>query len=427
MEEEQQELCNRCQNKPVEMQCMNCTSFKNLCSRCDSVIHSLPTKQGHSRTLITQTSNENNFLNENNNNSIDNNKNENYNNEQRSISENNNNLNENNFNSSTTLKTKEFKKCPSAFESNLLLAENYSKDYVKEIKKIYKKEKDELEFKNKKLQNSLDKLKINFTDQINELTNQLENTQKNNKILLDALKKNYEEQISKLTEEHEIEKESLKNDLKFLEEKYNNEINDLHNVINTKNIENEKLNSKISELNKILSQKNEEIFKMKNSFDLMTSQYEKNFNDEKEKIIRDYENKINCICENIECQKDQLLKLVDDREIDMKTFLDEKKTQINNINNENLKLKEELECHKINLFKIRDERNSLENNLNNFKNTQNKILCDNQIQKNEILRLQNENNCLLQENDQLKIQLSKLDKLIYGKIRPTFKNYINQN
>ena len=73
---------------------------------------------------------------------------------------------------------------------------------------------------------------------------------------------------------------------------------------------------------------------MKNSFDLMTPQYEKNFNEEKEKIIRDYENKINCICENIECQKDQLLKLVDDREIDMKTFLDEKKTQINNINNE---------------------------------------------------------------------------------------------
>ena len=54
---------------------------------------------------------------------------------------------------------------------------------------------------------------------------------------------------------------------------------------------------------------------MKNSFDLMTPQYEKNFNEEKEKIIRDYENKINCICENIECQKDQLLKLVDDREI----------------------------------------------------------------------------------------------------------------
>ncbi len=40
MEEEQQELCNRCQNKPVEIQCMNCTLFKNLCSRCDSVIHS---------------------------------------------------------------------------------------------------------------------------------------------------------------------------------------------------------------------------------------------------------------------------------------------------------------------------------------------------------------------------------------------------
>ena len=210
MEEEQQKLCNRCQNKPVEMQCMNCTSFKNLCSRCDSVIHSLPTKQGHSRTLITQISNENNnnnFLNENNNNSIDNinnysTKNDNNNNE-RSISENNNNnnLNENNnnFNNSTILKTKEFKKCSSAFESNLLLAENYSKDYVKEIKKIYKKEKDELEFKNKKLQNSLDKLKINFTDQINELTNQLENTQKNNKIFLDALKKNYEEQILKLT------------------------------------------------------------------------------------------------------------------------------------------------------------------------------------------------------------------------------------
>ena len=40
------------------------------------------------------------------------------------------------------------------------------------------------------------------------------------------------------------------------------------------------------------------------------------------------------------------------------------------------------------------------------------------MQINEINRLADDNKRLNEENDQLKIQLSKLDKLIYGKIRP---------
>ena len=56
-----------------------------------------------------------------------------------------------------------------------------------------------------------------------------------------------------------------------------------------------------------------------------------------------------------------------------------------------------------------------------MKQNENSFICDSKMQMNEINRLDEENRKLSAENDDLKVQLSKLDKMIYGKIRPNFK------
>ena len=80
------------------------------------------------------------------------------------------------------------------------------------------------------------------------------------------------------------------------------------------------------------------------------------------------------------------------------------------------KLKDELKCHKTNLIRIRDEKNRLikENQIINNKNLKNE--CFRQTQIIEINNLRKENDELYEQIERLKIELSKLDKMIYGKV-----------
>ena len=49
------EKCQRCLSKPVSFQCTICTSYRNLCTRCDNIIHNMPLKQNHRRIAVNQT------------------------------------------------------------------------------------------------------------------------------------------------------------------------------------------------------------------------------------------------------------------------------------------------------------------------------------------------------------------------------------
>ena len=109
------------------------------------------------------------------------------------------------------------------------------------------------------------------------------------------------------------------------------------------------------------------------------------------------------------------------REIDIKNIVDSNKTEIYKLNEIISKQQEEIECHKVNLIKIRDERDYFRCQLEQMKQNENSYICDGKMHINEINRLDEENRKLAAENDELKIQLSKLDKIIYGKIRPNFK------
>lgn len=467
------EKCQRCLTKPVSFQCTVCTSYRNLCTRCDNIIHNISSKQNHRRIAINQTI----FQQEENNqdkNILENNKNLNnsainpifknnleldndFNSQQRhnsiGMEQNeqisninnittqnnnllisqmrkslndyynlnnmmNNNLENNKINNNSFLNLGS-PQCNilnqgSTFNSNLLIADKYSKEYVNEIKKVFKKEKEFLEYKNKTLQNSLDKIKLEFTDQINNLTKQLEDNQNSNIININTIKENYESKISELNEAHTEEIKSLsqnimqlKTELNELKNTYSNEINEKNALLNELKNENERLNNELKD-------KNDELYKIKNSFEVMTKQYEKEFSEEKSKIIHEYEEKIEQIVENVENMKNNLVNLIEKREFDMKNILNEKNNEINRLTEINKLMKQELESHKINLVNVKNNKDNLYQENLKLKRELHQLDCDSQLQSNEISRIQEENQMLLDENNKLKIELNKLDTIIYS-------------
>ena len=427
------ENCQRCLKNKPSFQCMECSSFNILCTRCDKIIHNMPSKQNHRRKLINQNlkdenlspnnknlintefnqshiSNiqvENDMINQNNRNDI------------QDIDQKINNLNDSKNNNilipNLDIK-KEDKKINqiATFNSNLLIKENYSKEYVNEIKKVFRKEKELLEYKNKTLQFSLDKIKLEFTDQINNITKELEDIQNTNILNISTIKENYEKQITELNTSHgeEISENKnninkLENELNQLKEIYNKEIKEKNNEINELKNENERINQE-------LNNKNEELIKIKNSFEIITKQYENEFSEEKNKIINGYELKIAEIVKNVENTKNNLVNLIEQREFDMKNILDEKNSEIFKLNEINKKIKEELESHKMNLVNIKNNKENLYKENQKLKNEIHKLDCDTQLQTNEIMRIQQENQTLYEENNKLKIELNKLDNIIYN-------------
>ena len=50
--------CQRCKVKKSVFSCIVCESFKFLCTKCDNYVHSLPSKQSHSRIAILDKTNQ---------------------------------------------------------------------------------------------------------------------------------------------------------------------------------------------------------------------------------------------------------------------------------------------------------------------------------------------------------------------------------
>ena len=308
----------------------------------------------------------------------------------------------------------------SVFNKKLLIADKYSKEYINEIKKIFKKEKDELEYKNKILENSIKKLKIEFNEHVAYLTKELESKQSNNDLNIKLISENYQNKIDEINKNNEIEISSLKEEI-FNTQNDKNELNNSFiEEITQKNQIIQNLQKENEELKNELNIKNNEIEKLHKSFDELTLQYETKFSESKKDLTQDFQNKMAQIIDKFESSKNALIESIDNREAEIKQILEIKNNEIKELYLNIQQLNEELNCHKINLIKIRDERNYLLKENEAIKNNFYQKECDERIQINEINNLKKENDVLYKQVDKLKIELSKLDVMIYGKVRNKF-------
>ena len=450
------EKCQRCSKKPITLQCFNCPIINRICSLCDKIIHNTQIKIDHVRvpienvTLNLKDNTINSNKEEPNNNKmilIENNsqeeskEDENFNNERirnfstilpmKNSSEIIDNINtniQNNINTNDLSTLNQSKNMEDkTIENNNTKKYRNTKYYLlkghksfNDIQQDSSLEKEELEYKNKILENSITKLKIEFNDHVAYLTKELETNQSTNDLNIKLITNNYKNKIDEMKKNNEMEICSLKeeinntkNDKTELNNSFIEEINQKNQIIQNLQKENEELKNE-------LNLKKEEIEKLHKSFDELTFQYETKFEEQKNLLMKDCQDKIEAIIKKFESAKDALIESIDTREIEIKEILDIKNNEIKKLNVDLKNLKEELNCHKINLIKIRDDKNILLKENEFLKNKTFKNECDGKMQISEINNLKKENDELYQQIDKLKIELSKLDMLIYGKVRNKF-------
>ena len=411
--------CDRCQTEEVAIICHTCQPFHNFCHRCDSIIHSMKLKTNHVR--------EQNFNNQENSN-------------RPSISPSQKISIPAEVIQRSRTPDRNYNRFPNNNELNYLnkfnlntynppsknLNSNYSNNYINEMQRMNEKEKDALKFKIDSLQTYIEKLKLNFQNELKsaeDKANQYLNEkmlleQKINQLIEGTIKeKNLK--INIITKENETLKEKIKileeqiKDKNFQirkkEEEYNNYIDNLKEEITMTRNDNTNLQkchmAKVSEMikNNDNNIKNIKEMHKKEIYDLYFDSKTKN-----DKLIQQVQDDYNTI-EMLKNNNNNLQELVQKLENNNHILLHENK-ELKNKNNalsNNLKSSYNInENLKKNMEKIKIENSNMKSDFDYFEDTINGL-------KNEIV-LMNETyakkdkdfNYLLSQSEKIRKEFS---------------------
>ena len=336
----------------------------------------------------------------------------------------NNEYNEINNNNSDNFKqhSQAIKQDDTENKQKIYFHSSYSKEYVNELRSIFLKEKNELIFKNNSMQNTLDKVKNSFSEQINQMTSQIEDANRKHQFSLKALEENIDSyyktiilQKDSLIEEQQNKINSLLISNKSLSERFNS------SQINLEDLES-KLNNLDNYMQNLLTEKDNQINMLKKDLDNQAQLFQLNLDSFKSKTQSHYDKEMNQMIEAFEEQKAGLLNELNT----VKQELSLRKEALSEIDSKYKEtidaLQNEISCHKQNLMCYRDRRVELENELNNYKELLGISKKEIKLKSSEIKLLESNFEGVQNENDELKSQLTKLDKLVYGKVRQKFKN-----
>ena len=330
-----QEKCERCQIDKASIICHSCQPFQKFCHRCDSIIHSLKIKSNHVRDSLIQ-------------NQLNDSKNQKINQEmeiyRRSFTPERQNIRtsfiENSINKKYDLNT------INTYNNQ----QNYSENYIKEMKRINEKEKDAMKYKIESLQNHIEKLKDNFQKEI----------------------KNIEEKANKYLNEKKILEDKLNNIIeKTLKEK-----NIRINIISK---ENEHLKEKARILEEQIKETNEKIKKKEKEY----NNYVENL---KEEISSTRKENINLQ----KCHMNKFSEIVKINDINLKDVEEKHKKEINDI-----------------YFDCKTKNDKLIEQVQNDYNTIEMLKNNNNNLQQLIQKLENNNNLLIKENKELKNKRNK--------------------
>lgn len=301
------------------------------------------------------------------------------------------------------------------FKMNTNIQNNYSRDYVNELKSLFLKEKNELLFKNNLIQNTLDKLKNSFSEQIQQMTYQIEESEKKHEFSLKALEENIESYYRTII----LEKDSLIEELNLK----------ISNILESNKCLSEKLNiveiayeDKSSKIEKIefnyrekLEEKCREIIALENQLKEKEIFYNEKIKTEKNYVLDEYEKKLNDLCNSFDLEKNESNRIIQNL-YEENLQLKESLSQIDQGYQSKIdELNEEIICHKQNLAVYRERRIELENEKNNLKELLDNSKKEIKLITSEIKLLEENNYALIKDNDDLNIQLGKLGKIVYGK------------
>lgn len=376
--------CERCNINESIIICSNCISFKLLCSNCDEYIHSLKSKTNHIRDRFKIKSEEISYEKDKSESNIDTNSNDNKNN---------------------VILSKD----------KYLIQNQYSKEYLKEIKDIFSKEKNELTYKNQILESNLSKLKSQFTLYTEELNNKMREIDEKSLHNKNAIEENMKIYFKSTI----IEKDNLIKDLNIKIEMMIEEDRDLKEKLI-------KYEKKVSELESEIRNKDSFYLKQEQKYETIISSLQEdlvkskefhinNFRTEENRIINYYEEILYKIREENKLKFENLESQMTIKDNNIKELESLLKISTLTGSEEYKRMKEEIESHKQNLLCYRDRRLEHEKEIEKYKFIIDNMNKENNLLKNEIRSLDNDYYKVNKENDKLKVEISRMDKFLISK------------
>lgn len=263
------EYCSRCKMKEAELICNLCEPFKYFCSSCDEYVHTLPSKRKHSRTPIERRC---------------------YQNQNRELSYSTHYKTNSNVEYSYTDQFNKTKYNNPIITQNSI--EYNNTNYGNEIKKIYEREKEDIINKTTALEKNFDAVKNNLNEHIITLQNQIEDNNKKFNLNLNILEEENNMKLKKICNDKDNEIRQLLNKNRELDKcneellsRINEYIKDIHEL-------KEEYNDKLSGFDYEIQQRDKDINEMKLFYENRLSQLSTNFNDEKAKLIHNYDKNI---------------------------------------------------------------------------------------------------------------------------------------
>ena len=315
-------LCERCKREQATINCSQCSPLQNFCKKCDSVIHSLPSKISHIRNNLN-TFDVKNPIEINNNINPDlstnyiskSNLNSNYNiKPEIQINTSNNPIDSNPlyYLPSSNL---QYIEQPNRIRSNDF-KQTFTKDYVTELNNIHLKEKNELLFKISSLENTLNRLKNTLGEHINKMQETIDDNNKESNKKIKELEEENEFKFRKMENDKNLEIDILKDELNNLKNNNNELLNSIKNLEEEKNLIESNLTNQINDLN-------QQIINIK----MEAENNQRNSNELNEQMKREYDNKINSI--------------LSDREREINEMTIKHKFELENLNNDLINLKKD--------------------------------------------------------------------------------------
>ena len=424
--------CERCQSENAIVVCQACQPFHYFCHRCDSIVHSMRVKSSHLRqninNLINKTLNSP-FVESDNNNSTG------------KFGELNKEINlpsssKRFFRTLTPKKQKvSIDNRLSSDKENIssntgynypTANETFSKDYMNEINRIHNKEKEALQYKIDTLENNIERLKLNFQNEMKLMEERMNNIlrekknmeDKYNKII-DMTIKERDEKIGLLLNENNIMKEKNK----VLEEKgkekdnllnkniydYNSQIEKLKNELNNARKDNSDLHK--NHMNKVSEMVKTNNDNIKNLNEIHKKEIDEIYYDGKlknEKLIQQVENDLNKI-ELLKNENDKLRENVKKLERNNEILLCENQNMKDKIEEyaKNLEISQELNNNmKINYEKMRLENCNMKNDYDYFENTINGLKRELYLMNDTYIKKEKDFNYLLEQSEKIRKEFS---------------------
>jgi chromosome segregation ATPase len=230
------------------------------------------------------------------------------------------------------------------------------------------------------------------------LNQEIEEIQKKHNFNLKNIEEAFQSQFDSLIDQKEqqiLKLNSRVNELELINSDLNLKLEENLNLIqeykNTTYI-------KYQEFQLELRNRDLEILNLKNNLDKMQEFQARNIEQENNKIIYDYEVKIESIIKQFEESRNKMNKIIDEKEKERNILINKHEEELNIVERQKDELRAEIDCHKTNILALRNKRNTIENEIMQLNEFVEKLKQDLRSQNAEIKILENQNHKLFTEN-----------------------------